>query len=90
MAPREDETMSLTTDLDATEPTIAWPDSANDAPDGWHWGRHVSLGALGTGYYLICDADGATCIAIQRPDLDADDAPSEEEIRSAIASDPEA
>lgn len=62
-----------TIDLDATEPTIQWPACVDDAPAGFRWGRHVSLGACGEAYYLIRESDGAAVIAVQRPDLDGSD-----------------
>lgn len=71
-----------TIDLDATEPTIVWPACEAEAPAGWHWGRHVSLGARGTGYYLIRDADDATLIALQRPDIQ--EVPTEEDLHEAL------
>ena len=74
--------MSLTTDMIADDATINWPESVDDAPEGWHWGRHVSLGATGTGYYLISDDEDAVIIAIQRPDLY--DAPGNDELHAAI------
>lgn len=84
-------TMSLTTTiLDRDYPTITWPESVDDAPSGWHWGAHVSLGARGTGYYLIRDGGDETVIAIQRPDLSEDDVPSESEILAVINAEEEA
>jgi hypothetical protein len=74
----------MTTDLTATENTIPWPESVDAPPAGWHWGRHVSLGAHGAGYYLIRDRDDATLIAIQRPDLGDDDVPTDDEIEAAL------
>jgi hypothetical protein len=74
----------MTTDLIATEPTITWPESVDAPPAGWHWGRHVSLGATGSGYYLIRDSDGAALIALQRPDLGDDDVPTDVEIAAAL------
>lgn len=76
--------MSLTNDVSPGAPVIYWPESVNDAPDGWTWGRHVSCGATGDGYYLIRESDDATLIAIQRPDLD--DVPTTDELDAALAS----
>jgi len=69
-------------DLDVNENTILWPESEDSPPDGWHWGRHVSLGPIGGGYYLVRDIDDAVLIAVQRPDLN--DIPTEIELQAAL------
>lgn len=65
----------MTTDLHTTAPIVQWPASVDTPPPGWRWGRHVSLGPLGSGSYLIRDADGALVIARMRPDLRVADVP---------------
>lgn len=65
-------------------PKINWPAGVNALLDGWHWGAHVSLVGSGDGYYLIRDEDDATVIAIQRPDMTEDDAPSEDDCLAVI------
>jgi len=68
-------------------PTVAWPHKA-PAPDGWRFGRHVSLGygeSGDTGYWLIRESDDAALIARWRVDLDAEDAPSAEELDAYLA-----
>ena len=72
----------MTTDLDATENTIHWPACEDDAPEGWHWGRHVTLGWRGNGYYLIRNSDGACVIALQRPDIH--EIPTESDLQEAV------
>jgi len=60
---------TVTLGIDDNINVIAWPACEADAPAGWHWGAHVSLGSRGTGSYMIRDADDATLIALQRPDI---------------------
>jgi len=60
---------STTLNIDDNINVVHWPACEADAPIGWHWGAHVSLGSRGTGYFLIRDSDDATLIAVQRPDI---------------------
>lgn len=77
--------MSLCTDFDAdSAPTLDWPEGVRTPPAGWRWGRHVSMGSFGTGYFLIRDVDGATLIARQRPDLASDDLPTDNELEELL------
>lgn len=57
---------------------ILWPACVQDAPPGWRWGAHTS-GPGWEGYYLL-GVEGASLIAVQRPDMAAEDATGEDEL----------
>ena len=73
---------STTLGIDDSINTIIWPSCEDDAPAGWHWGAHVSLGSRGTGFYLVRDADDATLIALQRPDVE--EVPTAVDLQAAL------
>lgn len=60
---------------------IHWPASVHRAPPGWRWGAHTS-GPGWEGYYLLGEdcREGATLLAVQRPDMNAEDAPTADEL----------
>jgi hypothetical protein len=58
-------------------PRIDWPASVSTAPAGYKFGAHTTVPG-GEAYHLIREADDRSILAVQRPDLDEDDAPDSE------------
>jgi len=73
---------TVTLGIDDNINVIHWPACEADAPAGWHWGTHVSLGSRGSGYFLIRDSDDATLIAVQRPDIQ--EVPTSADLQEAL------